>query len=367
MQELQACDLFINIPFTTRPIDVLDTNCYANTPPAVKRAYLQAVLAEMEGFSEEAHELAVTSVTLGGGSASTLPADDLRRLLRGIARTFDTPRDVPVFATFDPGLLSIGQALELKAFGSPRIHLRYFTSDAREANLLGCPAPEMEAKKTDIVLEHAGIADIGMHVALGMVGQSKESLLKTLRTARRSSVKRFVLVPALPGHMLASSNDAELYDCACTWLEQHGFERRGPLCFALKGAENPLEENWYTSPLSARDHEILSCGPSTLSCSGGLMWSNIGDIDRYIESCTNPQAITAHVAALDDATRKLRDEFATLYRGESISFDAERHGQAVENGLLERTSDTDKAFIRLSSKGCLHYGQAFEQIAAARP
>ena len=97
------------------------------------------------------------------------------------------------------------------------------------------------------------------------------------------------------------------------------------------------------------------------------MWSNIGDIDRYIESCTNPQAITAHVAALDDATRKLRDEFATLYRGESISFDAERHGQAVENGLLERTSDTDKAFIRLSSKGCLHYGQAFEQIAAARP
>ena len=137
---------------------------------------------------------------------------------------------MPVFATFDPGLLSIGQALELKAFGSPRIHLRYFTSDAREANLLGCPAPEMEAKKTDIVLEHAGIADIGMHVALGMVGQSKESLLKTLRTARRSSVKRFVLVPALPGHMLASSNDAaELYDCACTWFEQHGFERRGPL------------------------------------------------------------------------------------------------------------------------------------------
>ena len=193
MQELQACDLFINIPFTTRAVDALDTNCYANTPPAVKRAYLQAVLAEMEGFSEEARELAVTSVTLGGGSASTLPADDLRRLLRGIARAFDTPRDVPVFATFDPGLLSIGQALELKAFGSPRIDLRYFTSDAREANLLGCPAPETETKKTDIVLEHAGIADIGMHVALGMVGQSEESLLKTLRAARRSSVKRFCI------------------------------------------------------------------------------------------------------------------------------------------------------------------------------
>ncbi len=369
MQELQACDLFINIPFTTRAVDALDTNCYANTPPAVKRAYLQAVLAEMEGFSEEARELAVTSVTLGGGSASTLPADDLRRLLRGIARAFDTPRDVPVFATFDPGLLSIGQALELKAFGSPRIDLRYFTSDAREANLLGCPAPETETKKTDIVLEHAGIADIGMHVALGMVGQSEESLLKTLRAARRSSVKRFVLAPVLPGHTLASSNDdaAELYDCARTWLEQHGFERQGPLRFALEGAENPLEENWYTNPLSARDHEVLSFGPSTLSCSGGLMWTNTGDIDRYIENCTDPQAITARVAVLDDVARIQRDEFATLYRGESVPFDAERHERAIENDLLERTSDEDEALIKLSSKGCLRYRQAFEQIAAARP
>ena len=40
---------------------------------------------------------------------------------------------------------------------------------------------------------------------------------------------------------------------------------------------------------------------------------------------------------------------------------------SIENDLLERTSDEDEALIKLSSKGCLRYRQAFEQIAAARP
>ena len=75
----------------------------------------------------------------------------------------------------------------------------------------------------------------------------------------------------------------------------------------------------------------------------------------------------ARVAVLDDVARIQRDEFATLYRGESVPFDAERHERAIENDLLERTSDEDEALIKLSSKGCLRYRQAFEQIAAARP
>lgn len=360
----QACDVFVSIPFTIDDGVKVDGAVYPHTAPAVKKAYLDAVLAEMQGFAEEASELSVHSVTFGTGSLSTIPADELHRVLQGATRILALPREVLVFATFDPGLVSIGHVNELKAFGRPRMDLRYFTSDVREGEALGRPASETEMQKTDLVLEHAGLSDLGMQIVVGLRGQSESTLLRTLRTANRSTVSRFHLVPLPPGSPLAAEADdaVRLYACARTWLCEHGFAQRTALQFARVGSENPLWENRYTSPASSADHEVLSFGPATFSCSGGLLWENEADINVYIERCDDPQAITAQVAALDDRARALRAEFDALYRCASVPYDATRHHELVNDGLMT----WDDNAVRLSNLGCLRFQEAFAHLAALR-
>ena len=51
---MQQCNLFISIPFVVGNADWDTVPTYANVASSVKRSYLNAVLAEMHGFAEDA-------------------------------------------------------------------------------------------------------------------------------------------------------------------------------------------------------------------------------------------------------------------------------------------------------------------------
>ncbi len=362
MQEQSpTCEVFFRLPFVVHAAGALDEGLYAGTESAVKHAYLDAVLEEVRGFVADTGDVGakVGSVTLGGGSLSAFPADEVRRFFREVARIMALPRSTPVFAQIDPGLFSVGHAAELKAFGQPHIDIRYFTSDLTEGELLGCSVSEAEMQKTDMVLEHSGISDVGMRIVVGLRGQSEKALIKTLSTARRSTVHRFDLVPLSLDHPLAAplEETSTLYDCAYDWLENHGYHRRTALHFAQDGHENPLALWWYTPLERDNDHAVLAFGCGALSCFDGMMWMNTGDVNHYIRSCNDPQAITESVVTLDEPSRRLRERMNELYHCGWIHNDV-CDESLVEEGLLARKGDE----VALTTKGCLLIPEVFRRL-----
>ncbi len=336
---MQQCNLFISIPFVVGNADWDTAPTYANVASSVKRSYLNAVLAEMRGFAEDAPLLEIASVTFGTGSMSTIPEADMRDFLCEIGRIFPIAPATPVHAGFDPGLLSVGQANDLRAFGVPCLEFRYFTSDFAEAGILGVPSGETEMKKTSVLLEQMGLDRIVMQVALGINGQTKASLEKTLRTALRSTVDGFELVPLREGWPCAQGDDdaARLFEHASVWLDAHGFRPTTPTRFMRAGADDPYHENLY-APIGGEDGPVtLSFGPSTISVFDGLLWSNIGDIDRYIRESANPEAITEQVVELDEAASARRRELDTLYRkaADRLDFKERLRYQRVFERLLK--------------------------------
>lgn len=313
---MQQCNLFISIPFVVGHADWDTAPTYANTAPAVKRSYLDAVLAEMHGFAEDAQSLEIASVTFGTGSMSTIPESDMREFLSEVGRIFPIAPATPVHAVFDPGLLSVGQANELKALGAPWFEFRYFTSNFDEADILGVPSGETEMKKTSILLEQMGLEHVVMHVVLGIGGQTNASLEKTLRDALRSTVVGFELVPLREGWSRAQDDDdtARLFEHASAWLETHGFRPTAPTRFMREDVDDPYHANLYAPIGREVGLATLSFGPSTISVFDGLLWSNIGDIDRYIRESANPEAITEQVVELDEAASAQRRELDALYR-----------------------------------------------------
>ena len=360
---MQQCNLFISIPFILGNADWDTAPTYANTAPAVKRSYLDAVLAEMRGFADEAPSLEVASVTFGTGSVSTIPEADLHDFLGGIARLFRIASETPVHAVFDPGLFSVGQANELKAFGSPRLEFRYLTSNCDEASVLGAPSGEVEMRKTSILLEQAGFGSVVVQIAVGTLGQTVASLEKTLRDALSSTVGGFELVPLREDWAGAQSDDeaAVLFGHACAWLEEHGFRSTSPTRFMREGIDDPYHRSRYALPGARDGIATLSFGPSTLSVFDGLLWSNIGDVNRYIRESADFQAITEQVVELDAAAVAQRKTLDALYHGQSVELDGERYRSLIERAML--SVSREQGSVRLSAKGRLRYAEAFARLA----
>lgn len=374
---MQRCNLFVSIPFVSCGVEWETAPVYGATPPAVKRSYLKAVLAEMRGFAEDAPSLEVASVTFGTGSMSAIPEADLREFLNEIRRVFPIAHTAPVYATFDPGLLSIGQANELRAFGAPRFEFRYLTSNFDEATTLGVPSGETELKKTSILLEQTGLEGIVVRIAVGVSGQTIATLEKTLRDALCSTVEGFELLSLREGCAAAQSDDdaALLLEHARTWLEAHGFRPTTPTRFMRESADDAYHANLYT-PIDGNGGPMtLSFGPSTVSAYDGLLWTNAGDINRYIRESTDPEAITERVISLNGIIAEQRRMFDALYRGESVAIENERFETLAEEGFLVEcnacegrmtaSSKGDRRYrtASLSGKGRLRYQRVFERLA----
>lgn len=339
---MEACDLFVRIPFVVNAIPGIDDNSYDHVAPAVKTAYVEALLREMESVAEDAASWNVRSITLGGGTVSSLSADDLRRLLQGMAKHLPCGSGTPLFATVDPGRLSTAHANELRAFGDTRLSLRYFTADLREGDAIGFPSSEAEMSKTDVLLDNLGLANVGMKIAVGIPGQTEATLLRTLRLANRSTVKRMELV-ALPPSKADEAADPQraveleqLFATARHWLEEHGYRRDTVRAFSRSEQDegddspataagspspsnaNPLVVNWYgaaaANPASPGACGRVSFGSGTLSAFDGLLWSNVGDVNRYIQGSPDPESITDQVAELDDAARSVQSLLDAAYR-----------------------------------------------------
>lgn len=307
---MQAFDVFINIPFVVKPAQGIDSGVLSGVNPAIKRAYVDAVLCDIESFAEESAVWEIRSLTLGGGTVSSFSPEDFRRLMLGLKRLLPLAPTTPVFATADPGGLTVGHTNELRACGVPQVMMRYFTADVREAAVLGVRSPEAEMGKTDILLEQANITRLGMKVVVGIAGQTPETLLRTLRLANRAGVERFELI------CVGQERDAELFDRATTWLAEHGFDRVTTYDFVKPGGENPLIVNWYHAatgdePVCGR----LAFGCATLSVDEEMMWSTIGDVDTYIRHPGEYEVITESVLELTESVRQKQRELDRVYRG----------------------------------------------------
>ena len=306
---MQTFDVFINIPFVVTPAADIDTSVLSGVNPTIKRAYVDAVLREIESFSEESPAWDIRSLTLGGGTISSLSAEDFRRLMLGLKRLLPITPETPVFVTADPGGLTVGHTNELRAYDRPQVMMRYFTCDVREADALGVRSPEAEMGKTDILFEQAAITNIGMKVAIGIAGQTPETLLRTLRLANRCGVVRFELV------CINDARDSELFEVASAWLIEHGFTRLTTYDFAKPGGENPLVVDWYHAasgddPVCGR----MAFGCATLSVDGEMMWANTGDINAYIRHSGEYELIVESALELTESVRQQQRDLDTTYR-----------------------------------------------------
>ena len=187
--------------------------------------YLAAMEKEMDYVSEIYKDKILDTVYIGGGTPTTLEADELRRLLSYLKSKFD-------FTTVQEFTVEAGRAdsitrekLEvLKEFGVSRISVNPQTMKEETLKIIGRRHTVEQVKEAFKLAKEVGFPNINMDLILGLPGETKEDVAHTMEEVKK-------LAPdSLTVHSLAIKRASKLNQ----WIEENGIE-------TLKNTEETME------------------------------------------------------------------------------------------------------------------------------
>ncbi len=114
-----AAGVYVHIPFCARKCGYCDFNAYSGYKDGTKARYVDALCREIVNRAEPTTR--VPTVFFGGGTPTTLAADDLGRILATVQASFAVDADAEVSIEANPGDASVGYLQALRAAGFNRL------------------------------------------------------------------------------------------------------------------------------------------------------------------------------------------------------------------------------------------------------
>ncbi|MDE6950868.1 MAG: coproporphyrinogen dehydrogenase HemZ [Lachnospiraceae bacterium] len=209
--------LYIGIPFC--PTTCL--YCSFTSFPIVswrKRVgeYLTALQKEIDFTAEIYRDKKIDTVYIGGGTPTTLEAEELERLLSGLERAFDLTglKEFTVEAGRADSITAEKLSV-LKAHGVTRISVNPQTMKDETLKLIGRRHTVDQVREAFYLAREAGFANINMDMILGLPGEGAEDVAATIEALKELSPD------SLTVHSLAVKRASHLRD----WIGEHGFDR----------------------------------------------------------------------------------------------------------------------------------------------
>ncbi len=187
--------------------------------------YLTAMEKEMDFVAESHKDKILDTVYIGGGTPTTLEAEELRRLLSKVKNTFD-------FSQVKEFTVEAGRAdsitrekMEvLKEFGVTRISVNPQTMKEETLRMIGRKATAAQTVEAFKLAREVGFTNINMDLILGLPGEDEADVAATIEGVKE-------LKPdSLTVHSLAIKRASKLSQ----WIEENGIS-------TLKNTDKTME------------------------------------------------------------------------------------------------------------------------------
>lgn len=206
--------LYVGIPFC--PTTCL--YCSFTSYPIVRfkeqvEAYIDCVIKEMQETAKMMQGKILDTVYIGGGTPTTLEAEQLDRLITNLKNTFD-------FQTVQEFTVEAGRAdsitkekLEvLYRHGVTRISVNPQTMKDETLKLIGRRHTVEQVKQTYLLAREVGFDNINMDIILGLPGELEEDVAETIRQIKE------LMPDSLTVHSLAIKRASKLR----RYIDEHG-------------------------------------------------------------------------------------------------------------------------------------------------
>ncbi|OON85650.1 hypothetical protein BXO88_11210 [Oribacterium sp. C9] len=300
--------LYINIPYCTNNCIFCDIRNHM-VEDCQREAFYKAIIKEIESFDENyKHDYIVKSIYFGGGVPGSIRPNVIEEILSNIKCQFTVSSDAEISLKVFPGKLNDNYFPVYIEKGINRISIDYLTNSFFLHNFLGHKKTDNAMDRTLPVFLKNHFENVNYDLGIGLPGQNeanleeeihtlcdfhdaKEITLHPLKIEKDSAIEK--LYDEHPEYLKNSNrflpDIQRSYKYVKEKLEERGYTEYLPYCFGLEGFE------CLDFKLRKKNTDVIGIGPNAFSCVDGITYSNINDLNVYLENSDNFELIATDI------------------------------------------------------------------------
>lgn len=284
--------------------------------------YLDALEKEIDFVAERYKDRVLDTIYIGGGTPTTLEAEELTRILNKLRKSFDLSHLKEL--TVESGRadsITYEKLLAMKEGGVTRISVNPQTMKQETLDLIGRKHTVEQVKEAFALAREAGFSNINMDLILGLPGETAEDVRNTMAEIKK-------LAPdSLTVHSLAIKRASRLN----RWIEENGISllnnteetmgitmegarEMGLLPYYLyrqKNMSGNFENVGYAKEGKFGIYNILIMEEKqTIAALGAGSISKRVYADGRIERCDNVKDVGLYIEKIDEMIERKRRLFA---------------------------------------------------------
>jgi oxygen-independent coproporphyrinogen III oxidase len=278
--------LYVHMPFCRRKCHYCSFISFAQREADIP-AYMETLEKELQ---LRAHHEHITSIYLGGGTPSLVPAKSLEQFLSTIRKLCVIDKTAEISMEANPGTVNDENLAAIRQLGINRLSLGVQSFDDDELKMLGRIHSADEAVKAVHMARNSGFDNLNLDLIYGLPGQTEKGWEKSLTAAialepEHLSLYALTLEEDTPMQLLINDAgllpidpdmSATLYELAEDRLGEHGYRHYEISNWARDG--RPCRHNlvyWHNLP-------YLGIGVAAHSCLDGHRLANTSNLDEYL-------------------------------------------------------------------------------------
>jgi oxygen-independent coproporphyrinogen-3 oxidase len=361
--------LYVHIPFCFHKCHYCDFYSITRQTPQRMSRFVDLILREADFWLSTPPKLAPRTVFFGGGTPSLLPANEMRRLIRGLRSRFDFSQCDEWTVEVNPATLTDDFCGTLLTEGVSRISIGAQSFDRAELSLLERHHEPVDVEQSLAMLRSAGFTRINLDLIYAIPGQTLKNWLQSLEQAialatDHLSCYGLTFEPNTPLAVRRRLGQLSPIDPGLEIEMMHATRQRlaaaGLHAYEISNYAKPGQECRHNL-LYWTGGDYLGLGPSAASHVRGWRWRNrphLGEWENALQnaqlSASDIECLTPHQRAGELAMLMLRlsngidpVEFTQRVGLDAPTLFAEVIDRLVPLGLLNLT----KTSIRLSGRG----------------
>ncbi len=175
--------LYVHIPWCARKCPYCDFNSHEARAPIDERAYIDALLADLDHDLPLADGRALQSIFIGGGTPSLFAPESIDRLLCGVRARLTGVTDMEITLEANPGTVEQGRFAEFRSAGINRLSIGVQSFHDELLESLGRIHGRREAIRAAESAHDAGLANFNLDLMYGLPKQTLDQALADLQTA----------------------------------------------------------------------------------------------------------------------------------------------------------------------------------------
>ncbi len=169
---LPPLSLYIHIPWCQRKCPYCDFNSHTSVAPIDERAYVDALLDDLQQDLPLALGRPLASIFIGGGTPSLFSGRAIARLLHGIREQIALVADCEITMEANPGTVEADNFAAYRKAGVNRLSIGVQSFSDEQLQALGRIHSAEEAVAAATIARKAGFDNINLDLMFGLPGQT---------------------------------------------------------------------------------------------------------------------------------------------------------------------------------------------------